>query len=479
MYTRDIIHRIITQLRSYNLRPEDLWGRLSSSCHNVLNIYFKLGEINGPTGVVVLEFGLVEPLFRKEIKREYLPPLPEEILKSISVLGSIPVKELKSALHEDILLVQSEAKKTFYHASIPADFMDSTFPPSNPRVRIVLNTLDYNKFMSDNILQADVSNFRLKYYPKIDVGKLPKNVLINSKDITKDLLEKPRSKWKEIFDFKGYQMCLFVYVLACYYIHVFEHRWADRDEVLELTQSRITLAELRQHFKNNRKENALQRARGYLRKRRYIEKMVETHLNTLTQLGGLRKIERIGRTLYAVSALSLMDKIGQTLWLPAPILLQKIHIENLKTWRPTPPFDINRIPGEPFNRVFIGGPTSRLPTLHIIKSICICNDKQPILTYDFRVPKNGVYKACIHLLLGCQYAIFEVSESSGQLFEIQKALEFGLPILLLYKTDEQDMPVHVSRMLTTLAHSHNVYPEGYSNFEEMKQKIDEFLNPCT
>lgn len=475
MNARNIIHQITEKLKSYNLSPDVLWGRLKSFHHNVVNIYFKLGEIGGLRGVVVLEFGLVEPLYRAEIKDAYLPPLPSEILELIFTLRRIPALELKKVLHDDILVVQSKGRKRICRVSIPSDFMDPTYSPSNPRSRIVLNTIGYNKFMSDNMLEASTYDFRSKHYPKIDVQTLTNNIVIDSCNVNQDFMEISMSREEEIFDFKGYQLCLFVYALACYYIHVFEGRWADEDELFELTQSIITLAELRKHFRNNQSEHAMERARKYLRKRRSVERMVKRQLEKLVQLGVLKKIEKFGQILYAISALSFSDKLGQTLWLPSPSLLKKIHIENLKIWKPSPSLNINNVPGKPQDRVFVGGPTSHLPTLYVMKSICISKGKQPILTYDFEISNTDIYKSSIRLLLDCCYAIFEVSENSGQLFEIQKALEFGLPTLLLYRSDKQEISVPISRMLLTLAHAHRVHPEAYSNFEEMQEKIDKFF----
>jgi hypothetical protein len=462
-------------LKNYNLSPDALWGRLESFHHNVVNIYFKLAETDGLKGIVVLEFGLLEPLYRAEIKEPYLAPLPKEILELIPALRGMPASELKKILHEDVLVAQSKGKKRIYQVSMPSDFMDPTYPSSNPRSRIVLNTIGYNKLASDSALENGIYEFRRQYYPEIDVETIPKNVLIGSSNVNQDFIEISRSKESEIFDFKGYQSCLFVYALACHFIHVIEGRWADEDEILELTQSRITLAELRKHFGNNQSEHALKRAGEYLRKRRHVERMVKKHLEKLVKLHVLQKMEKFSHNLYAISATSFTDKSGRTLWLPSIISLKKIHKENLTVWNQSPFLDIGNIPGEPQDRVFVGGPTLHLPTLRVIKSICISGGKQPILTYDFNLPNNDIYKSSIRLLLDCSYAIFEVSESAGQLFEIQKALEFGTPTLLLYRSDRQGMPIYISRMLLTLVHSHNVRPETYSCFEEMQEKIDRFF----
>jgi hypothetical protein len=471
MDIRALLYQLIEKLEGYNLSTDVLWGALDSFRQNVVNIYSKLRGIEGLNGVIILEFGLVEPLCKTEIRDiNHHPPLPNDVLKLIDILRSIPVLKLKEVLHEEILVMQSKGGgRKIYRSSIPSDFMDPTYSPSNFRPRIVLNTIIYNKFMSDRALENGIREFRHLHYPKIDVRTLPKNIPINSQDINQDFVDIPRSRKTQIFDFKGYQSCLFVYALACYYVHLVEERWTDEDELLELTQSLITLAELRKQFRN-KNEHSIERAKNYLRKRRHIEQMVKKHLGKLVQLGVLRKVEKFGQNLYALSALSFSDKRGQTIWLPSTALLKRVQAENFRNWNSSPSFDIDNVPGRPQDRVFIGGPTSYLPTLRVIESICISNGKQPILTYDFNISAEKIYKSCIRLLLDCSYAIFEVSESAGQLFEIQKALEFGTPTLLLYRKDKQ-----VSQMLLTLSRVHHSHLETYSNFEEMQERINKFF----
>jgi hypothetical protein len=463
-----ILHQLTEKLASYNLTPEVLFGRLDNFSQNVVNIIFKLKETTGCHGVVVLEFGLVEPT--RPPKIENVPPLPSDVLELIDKLKGIPSHELKEVLHEEVLVVQPRGKRKIYHASIPSDFMDSTYPPSNFRSRIILNTIIYNKIMSDRALEDGVSKFRQTHYPKIDVQKLPKKAIVDSTNINQDLIDIPKRKEAQIFDFKGFQTCLFVYALACYYINLIEGRWADEDELLELTQSLITLAEQREFLleKGNSKR---ERAKEYLRKRSRVERMVRKHLGKLVRMGVLQKSENLGRNVYAISALSFGDKFGRTLWLPSATLLKKIREENIKIWNCLPSLDIDKVPGRPQDRVFVGGSTSYLPTLRVIESICISNGKQPVLTYDFKISGDKTYKECIRLLLDCSCAIFEISEGAGQFLEIQKALEFGMPTLLLKRSDKQ-----ISQMLLTLVRDkRNAYVDSYDNFEEMRDKINKFL----
>jgi hypothetical protein len=124
------------------------------------------------------------------------------------------------------------------------------------------------------------------------------------------------------------------------------------------------------------------------------------------------------------------------------------------------------------DRVFIGGVTSDLPTLRVVESIVTRLDRTAILAFDYNIPRDDTYRACMSLLLDCPKAVFEVSESGGQVYEIPKVFEFGIDPLLIARPG---MDLRGKSMLETLCKQHGNEIHTYSSYEDMYGLIAGYL----
>jgi len=133
------------------------------------------------------------------------------------------------------------------------------------------------------------------------------------------------------------------------------------------------------------------------------------------------------------------------------------------------------------SRVFIGGNYDFMADLRQITKYIEGLGLDPILAYDYDVPKDKIYETDLKLLHRCRYAIFEVTAPNGQHYEIPKAFEWNVKTYLVYQVRDQrrKMPPTVTSMLTTF----NVQGKkprrfGYVTFDELKAKISEWLVPA-
>ena len=131
------------------------------------------------------------------------------------------------------------------------------------------------------------------------------------------------------------------------------------------------------------------------------------------------------------------------------------------------------VPGVYATRVFIGGVEQDLPTLRVIESIVTRKGCTPILAFDYKIPREETYRACIKLLLECSKAVFEVSESGGQVYEIPKAFEFGVNPMLVARSEPTFQGVS---MLRTLCMQHRAKIVTYCDYEDLDLKISSYLN---
>ena len=136
--------------------------------------------------------------------------------------------------------------------------------------------------------------------------------------------------------------------------------------------------------------------------------------------------------------------------------------------------DISRIPGGYENRVFIGGNYDLMVNLKEIKKYVRENGFQPILAYDFNVPRDRIHDYDLLLLHNCKYAIFDVTYPAGELMEIERTRDYGTIVLIVYQIrdpEHLEPPSQITSMVTTSG-----YPmRGYSSFDELREIITEWF----
>lgn len=131
---------------------------------------------------------------------------------------------------------------------------------------------------------------------------------------------------------------------------------------------------------------------------------------------------------------------------------------------------IDPLPGTWDKRVFIGGDYDHLSLLRDIQETVIREGFQPILPYDFIVPKEHIHHHDLMLLHNCRLAIFEVSSPAGQLMEIERAKDYDVNTILFY-TDRNGPPHSLSSMLRTAGYD----MQPYSDPSDLRVKIKNWL----
>ncbi|HEY8749715.1 MAG TPA: hypothetical protein VIM11_17160 [Tepidisphaeraceae bacterium] len=96
---------------------------------------------------------------------------------------------------------------------------------------------------------------------------------------------------------------------------------------------------------------------------------------------------------------------------------------------------------------------------------------RPVVAAEFKVadPDRDIHHDALYLLHACRLAIFELSEFSGALMEIERAADYGTLCLILYD-DPTGTGWRLSRMLSSFVQEH---PErftlnGYDGIDSAK-----------
>ena len=134
------------------------------------------------------------------------------------------------------------------------------------------------------------------------------------------------------------------------------------------------------------------------------------------------------------------------------------------------------LPGTYDTRVFIGGNYDNMPDLRNVKAAIhkLKGTFVPILPYDdFQIPQDRIYEWDLRLLHNCRYAIFDVTEPAGELFEIARASEFGVTTLFVYKV--RGATPAPPRARTMLLQSGTHEHRGYMDLSHLERIVDEFL----
>ena len=116
-------------------------------------------------------------------------------------------------------------------------------------------------------------------------------------------------------------------------------------------------------------------------------------------------------------------------------------------------------------RVFIGGDYDFMANLREIES-AIPKEFEPVLAYDYEVPKEEIHDTDISLLSKCGYAIFECTSPAGQLMELERTADFNIEAFVVYqvRNAKDPPPDHISSMISTMG----APMFGYSDFRELR-----------
>ena len=84
-------------------------------------------------------------------------------------------------------------------------------------------------------------------------------------------------------------------------------------------------------------------------------------------------------------------------------------------------YSVDSPPGTIETRVFIGGNYALMPILREISDVVIEMGFQPIIAYDFDIPRELTYDYTLRLMSVCRYVIFEMTLGDGHLVEFVRA----------------------------------------------------------
>jgi len=131
------------------------------------------------------------------------------------------------------------------------------------------------------------------------------------------------------------------------------------------------------------------------------------------------------------------------------------------------------------SRVFIGGSYHQeaRDRLDNIKSAVKRAGYQPVVADEVQLENaEDIHHETMVLLHSCRLAIFELSQLSGALMEIERLPDYGAKSLILY-ADPDNRGWLISRMLTTFVYQHQslIQARGYVRLETMQEYIATWL----
>ncbi len=132
----------------------------------------------------------------------------------------------------------------------------------------------------------------------------------------------------------------------------------------------------------------------------------------------------------------------------------------------SPIFDAN---SKREQRVFIGGSGKLHPIINYMKDTVVRLGYHPVVVFDYDVPRvMDTRRKCIILLRTCKYGIFDLSEQSGQLVDINTLHDYDVESLLVWpKGKEKD--------ITEMLDGYKKHTLSYETFPEMENIFREFL----
>lgn len=140
--------------------------------------------------------------------------------------------------------------------------------------------------------------------------------------------------------------------------------------------------------------------------------------------------------------------------------------------------NLNKLLGTWQSRVFLGGSykAGKRNLLNDFAEAVKNTGLVPIIADEYHVLENDIHDQTLLLLHSCQYAIFEASELSGALMEIERVRDYGTKTLILFQgTSIADW--EVSRMLTSFANKQNtnIHIKAYITAEAATTKVKRWL----
>ena len=148
--------------------------------------------------------------------------------------------------------------------------------------------------------------------------------------------------------------------------------------------------------------------------------------------------------------------------------------------RPLFKLDPSNLPGTHRSRVFVGGSYAgeARPLLDDLAIAVVRHGFNPIIAdrYQLVLPEQDIHDVTLSLLHSCRLAIFEASTISGALMEIERAVDYGVRCLVLYKPAVTG-GWKVSRMLSSFVeeHSDRIILREYAFARDCLREADHWL----
>jgi hypothetical protein len=158
--------------------------------------------------------------------------------------------------------------------------------------------------------------------------------------------------------------------------------------------------------------------------------------------------------------------------------------------------DPSQLPGTYRTRVFVGGsyrvaPVPLAETTHgrsqtmaprglldLLRDVVKESALHPVVAAEFQVEDmdRDIHHDALYLLHACRLAVFELSEFSGALMEIERAADYGTLCLVLYDDPRGD-GWRLSRMLSSFVQEHpdRFWLHGYDGVDTAKNAARNWL----
>jgi len=141
---------------------------------------------------------------------------------------------------------------------------------------------------------------------------------------------------------------------------------------------------------------------------------------------------------------------------------------------PVRKYSVDNPPGKVENRVFVGGSYVLMPILRRIEKTVEAYGFQPIIAYDFDIPRNMTRDYTLRLLYQCRYAVFEVTLENGHMVEIVRASGFReLRILQVYMALNEDR--EPPKTMSIMVWQAEPPPQSYLTIDELDERVKAFL----
>jgi hypothetical protein len=116
--------------------------------------------------------------------------------------------------------------------------------------------------------------------------------------------------------------------------------------------------------------------------------------------------------------------------------------------------DPSTLPGRHDTRVFIGGSyvETEYSVLEYIAHVVRRAGFEPIVADQYQMPQIATHDTTLYLLHSCRLAIFEASNPSGALMELERTADYGTFCLVVYR--EQEGYWSQSAMLSSFVRQH-------------------------